>query len=529
MTLAAQLAQLLCEEIEPVPGVVHDPTQPLVLGDQGSNNYVVITWDALQKRTQIQSVSQAPGGPLLQAILTFSSSGQLLVNNQSIANLAEFQALLAATQQAAADAIAAAATATTQASVAANNAQGAADSADAAVDAATLSQQWAIAPEGSSLPGGGNSSAVSAALAQDIATESRDLDIGDNVSGNETFQSGFLFTERQYVGAGLGIVTIPAGIFSSPLKKARWASYRLRGTGSVKFVGAAGGTNLVAPQIIARGRSAYRLNTTGSGVRHTLAVPVTYPNLASAGEIIAVFHALHQGPSQTQVMNFSATGGLTWSTLSAYAANPGAVSWPNYFIVRAPIASLTGQSLTLSFDEGFFSHVQACDWWVLDGVDGVAPRFAIDGRTTVQSRNQATLTALAAQSRVLISAAQGATEADSGYSNISTNLTKAASGNTNGIDDVAVLDSNVMKNEVYGVGDGLATATADFTGFVSWASGAYRGNAVLIAYGPKTVIGGGDVIMNYEGGRDTLDVDNGVAELWFQNDGKTVDVRTPTP
>ena len=35
------------------------------------------------------------------------------------------------------------------------------------------------------------------------------------------------------------------------------------------------------------------------------------------------------------------------------------------------------------------------------------------------------------------------------------------------------------------------------------------------------------VILNKEGGRDMLSVPHGVAELWFQNDGKTVDLRTP--
>lgn len=535
MTLAAQLARLLCEEIEPVPGVVHDPTQPLVLGNQSGNDYVVITWDAIQHRVNIQSVYLPPGGSLQQSNLTFSYDGKLLINGTSIANTAELQALLAAAQAAAAQSVASAAASAASAAEAEGSAQGAADSADLAGDRADLSLAFAQAPSGTELPGGGNSSAVSAAIAQEIANESRDLDIGAVVSANETFQSGFMFTERQVIPGVPGStveITIPPNMFQSPEKKARWASYRLRAaTGGVKFIGAAGGTNLVTPQRVNSGRTMFRFLGSSVASRHTLAVPISWATTIVDGEILLVFNAQHNGPAQAPTLNFSATGGLTWTPLVAYPAAPLAVAMPMYYVTRVRVTNLAPGALTASFDEGGgWTHFQACDWLILDGVEGSAPIVTLDNRTsTGVVQRKVILPAVPAQSYLYGLAQIGQPAANGQWSAFSTNLTKRQSGNSSGADDVATPDDNTYKNQVWAVGDGVATAAGDTTLTCNFSGAPGRGNMIGFAYKPKTVIGGGTVVMNYEGDRDTLTVKNGVAELWFQNDGVTCDVRTPKP
>lgn len=538
MTLAAQLALLICGGVLPVPGEVHDPSQPLVLGDVSTNNYTVITYDASQKRTTIQAVSQTPGQGVVQSTLTFSSAGTLLINGQSILNTSEFQTLLAAAQaaadaaaQAAADAQAAQDNAESAATVAGENANDASASAD-------LALSYAQAPEGTDLPGGGNSAAVSAVVAAQIAQESRDLEIGDDITASETFQSGFLFTERQAIPAGGAtlVVTVPPGIFSSGERRARWASYRLRASGGVQFVGAAGGSNLVTPTVLQRGRSAYRVANTGVGLYNTLMVPVSYPAVTD-GELVMVFHAHHQGTDPTKnalSMNFTEDAPFAFTTLRAYPTVPRAVASPDYFVVRAPLVGVSAGSFTAQFLEGENVHFQACDWWVLEGTSGAAPVHATSGLPANVQRNyiQTTLPGLAAQSLVLATAGAGLSPAGDGagaYQSMSSNLSRVASGKTDGIDDAAVSNTNYYKNSTWAIGQGVANVAGDFTGQVNWDTATLRPNMLMLGYAPKSVVGGGTVNMNYEGGRDTLTVLNGVAELWFQRDGVTVDVRTPKP
>lgn len=535
MTLAAQLARLLCEEIEPVPGVVHDPSQPLVLGNKDANDYVVFTWDQVNHRVQIQSVYQPPGGSVQQSVLTFAYNGSLLINGQTIANTAEMQALLLAAQQAAAASAASAQAADTSAQQANSAAQGADDSRSNAVDAADLSLNYAQAPAGTPLPGGGNSAAVSAALAQEIATESRDLDIGDLVTGNETFQSGYLFTERPVTPATPGAtveITIPPNIYQSNEKKARWGAYRLRAdTGGVKFVAAAGGTNLVTPQRVNYGRKLFRVASASVSGRHTLDVTVSWGVPIVGGEILLIFHALHQGTAQAPTLNFSSVPSQAWVNPVAYPAAPSGVAYPDYAVYRVPFTSGAAGSLIANFDEGGgYTHLQACDWIVLDGVEGTPPIIVADGRvSTGVVKRQVILPAVAAQSYMFAVAQIGQPIANGQWSAFSSQLSRIQSGGSAGADDAATPDDNTMKNEVWAAGDGVATTAGDQTLTCNFSAAPGRGNMIGFAYKPKTVIGGGTVVMNLEGGRDTLTVPNGVAEVWFQNDGTTVDIRTPKP
>jgi len=536
MTLASALAHLICEEIEPVPGVIHDPTQPLILGDQAAQNYTVITWDAVAHRVQIQSVYKPPGAaPLQQATLTLSSTGQLLLNGGSIADIPEIQQAVTAAQQAASQAASSQSAAAGSATQATNSANSAATASNAAAGSATLSQQFALAPEGTSLPGGGDSAVISAQKAAGIAQESRDLDTAGPLTGDETFASGFLFTERQVqpVGGAEVVVTIPPGIFTSAEKKARWGAYKLRSaTGSVKFVPQAGGTNLVTPTLVARGRSVFRVENTSTTARRLLDVPIVIPPVGVVdGEVLLVFNAMHFGPSFPSTVTFDLTGGLTWDTISPYEAFPPASSRPQFFLARAMLGARAGQTINIRMDEGVNTDFLAADYFILDKTEGALPFFAFDPRqaTLVRSTATATIPGLPAQSLVMGMAGSGAAPVNSTFVSFTTNVTRDAFGNTAGLPDVLASDTSNNRNQAYGIFSGVSTVTADFTVTGNFSSAALKTNIALIGYQPKAVIGGGAVVLNLEGGRDVLSVPYGVAELWFQNDGVTVDVRTPTP
>jgi len=537
MTLAAILAQVACTGSIPVPGTVHDPSQPLVLGNQAGNDYAVLTWDNVAHRLQIQSVYKPADGPIQQSTLTFRYDGQLLINNQTIAQLPEIAAAVTAAQAAATAAAASASTAAASATNAGTSASNAATSANTASTKAADAALYANAPDGTEVPGGGDSAAVSAQKAASTAEESRELDVSDLITTSETFESGFMFTERQCNPTGEMVVTIPPGIFSSAAKRRQWAAYKLRSaTGSVKFVGQAGGTNLVTPTAVARGRAMKRLATTGVATRNTLIAAVATPVPIVAGEILIMFNAQHNGTANALSLNLSNTGPtLTWDVIHALPANASAAARPDFYVARAMLpANFPAGGFNISFDEGVQPHFQACDWWFLDGTEGSLPFFAMETRTTTQVQAKATLLALPAQSLVLGVGAMGGPASGSlqtSATGTSANLTKVVGGQTAGVDDVAAADDNQFKNQAHAILSGVSTVAGDFLGTqnFSFSNSIYKVGMALVGYKPKSVIGGGTVVMNYEADRQSLTVPYGVAELWFHPDGKTVDVRTPKP
>ena len=70
---------------------------------------------------------------------------------------------------------------------------------------------------------------------------------------------------------------------------------------------------------------------------------------------------------------------------------------------------------------------------------------------------------------------------------------------------------------------------ADFTVRADFTAATDEAALLLLAFGPKTVTGAGDVTLELEGGRDTLTVDHGEMILKFLPDGKTVQVSTSNP
>ena len=535
MTLAAMLAHLVCEETVPVPGVVHDPAQPLILGNQAGQDYVVITWDAINHRVQIQSVYKPPGAaPLQQSTLTFNSQGVLLINGGSIANLPEFQQAVQAAQAAATAAQASQVAAAQSEGNAQTSASQAATSANTATTQADLATGFAQAAEGTPLPGGGDSAAVSAQKAADVAVATRLLQLGGDVNASEVFQSGFLNTERQVIAASPIQITIPPGIHSSNENKAAWAAYKMRGAGTVQFIPQAGGSNLVTPSIKATGRAQRRIASTGTGTFHLLDIPITVPagGLVN-GELLLVFNAQHQGQGNPSSIEFTNAGGLTFQEVKPFPANPSAVAIPDYWCVRAALGAVAaGTVFNLQTREGVFAHFQAAEWWLLDDVEGSLPQFAVQTRSLAVNRSDAiaTLTALPQFSRVLWTAGSGAPSSDQGFANVSNNVAVTNSGVTDNVTpDSGVSNADDKKNQVWARGNGVANATGNFTVTANFTSAAYKCNILVVGYQPKSQVGAGSVTLNLEGGRDTLSVANGVAELWFRPDGQSVDIRTPKP
>jgi hypothetical protein len=528
MSLAAELAAIICTGEIPVPGMVHDPSQPLVLGNQPGLNYTVITHDEVAHQCKIQVVNGST-----VSIMTFGADGQLLINGKTIAELPELAALVTAASASATASEASRIASDASAVSASASSSTAASAANTAVTNSNLSQQFAQAPDGTVLPGGGKSAFANAEDAEEIAVESRDLDVSDPISGDEVFQSGFLFTEQVRNPSTLMTVTIPPGIYNSPDKRKRWASYRLApgAAGSIKFAPQPGGTDLVTPQVKARGRVFARYVNADNSTRRTLTATVGIPAVTN-GEIIFAFHGIHSGSTTVTSINFSTVGTLVpvWSELVPYPANASAQFIPDWNVRRAPLVGVAAQSIDLVFDEGVNVGLQCVDWWVIEGTSGSTPLWGKETRTPTNNRNNnvATLAALPAQSLVLCSAAQGAGTGTSGYASFSANLARVNSGNSYGAPDVAASDASAMRNEVWATADGLATAAGDFVGQVNW-TGSLKGNIILIGYHPKSVVGGGTVVLNKQGSpaRDTIVEPNGVAELWFENDGKTVDVRVP--
>ena len=118
------------------------------------------------------------------------------------------------------------------------------------------------------------------------------------------------------------------------------------------------------------------------------------------------------------------------------------------------------------------------------------------------------------------------TRSSSAFTSFGTNITKISSGNTAGMPDAAVSDANNSKNQNWGLGQGVPSVTGDFTVRADFTAAYDEPSMILVAYAPKTVVGGGDVVLELQGGRDTLTEDYGEMMLKFLPDGKTVQVLT---
>jgi hypothetical protein len=523
MTLASDLGHSVCLESAPTPGIVHDPLSPLVLGDVAAGRYSVLNHDALTNRLIVQVVGAAGS-----ATYSFDNTGLILINNVPLDQSGNLQDLVNQAQAAAQAAATSASAAETFADQADASSDAAADNAQTSSQNAQLSYDYASAPANQTLPGGGVSSAVSAARAENNASISRLLNLSDPVTADETFQAGFLFTERQVPG-GTRIITIPPNIYNSANKQAAWASYKLAAeTGSVKVQAAAGGSGKEGVRIRSNFRNAFRIANPGPSIRHPLEVFVTTPDILD-GELLMIFHAVHQGAAVTPNINLSNDAGLVFSTLRALPSPATGVGYPDFAVVRAPLVAFAADSFIVTIDEGPYSHLQACDWWVIEGVDGSVPLVTVSPGTANRSKVTTTFANLETGT-VVLNAASQITAANNGqFSAFSGNTVTSFKGNTAGNIDGATSDNSVTQNELYGTGYGVVTADGPWVTDGNFSTATAKAAMCSVAYPPKDVPGAGAVQLRLEGGRDTLTVPFGVMELWFQPDGLTVDVRTPKP
>lgn len=423
---------------------------------------------------------------------------------------------------------ASAAQASTSASNATDSAELSSNGALAAGASANLARDYAQATRGTPLPTGGDSCAVIREDCAGIAQESRYLDWNDTpMTASRAFVAGDLFKEHDCTAAGAVVLTVPAGIFSSVDKKKAWAAFRLRTlTGSLQVVAAAGGDDLQAPPILASGRFAYRnagsMPGTGDPFAKVLALPAT-----TAGTLVLVSAAAWNTTTGMSLV-VTANSGLTLTANLAQVANPSPVLSPSFSVWTAPLTAFSATNVTVTVDPSASCQVIDFEWFVLEDTVG-GPTVATATTTTPASFVTATLTSLAAKSRVLAVGAMRGASSSTVFTSFSTNLSVLSAGSTAGEPDVATADTNNSKNLQLGRGTGVPTTTANFVGRVDFSAAYDEAGIILVAFGPKTVSGAGDVVLELEGGRDTLTENHGEMILRFLPDGRTVQVNTSNP
>ena len=443
----------------------------------------------------------------------------------------EFSDLTSAVELALANAVtagAAAEQAATALSNATDAAQLATDNALASGNNANIARDYAQAPRGTPLPTGGDSCEVIRGDCRGIAQETRYLDWDDApITGNFTFAAGRLFKEQDVTAAGLVTMTMPAGIHSSVDKKKAWSVFRLRTTtGSLKIQAAAGGDDLQPPPILASGRFAYRnvetMPGTGAPFNSTISVPAV-----TAGTLVLAIAGCWNNPSAIS-LTATADSGVTLTAKRAQVANPSPVIAPSWSVWTAPLTAFAADDVVITIDPSTNGQVIDVEWFVLEDTVG-DPTIVAVTTASAASFAEATLTSLAAKSRVLAVAAQRAIASASVFSAFGVNITLINAGSTAGLPSTSVSDTNTFKNMQLARGTGVPATTADFTVRADFTAATDEAALLLLAFGPKTVTGAGDVTLELEGGRDTLTVDHGEMILKFLPDGKTVQVSTSNP
>lgn len=399
--------------------------------------------------------------------------------------------------------------------------QSAADSQTYAVN----SQDWASAPESTPLPGGKVSAEVSAARADIAASVSRLID-RNLASGDENYSAGFLFKKRRYTGSTLLTVTIPAGIYTNVNDQEAWGIYRKEGTGNIKFVAATGADDIVPAQLKASGSSPRRYtdgeNNEAEAETYSTVIPI--PNI-TAGKLVVIVEG-HANDNTGMNASIAATG-FTFTTKLALT-QLSAIE-PGWAVFEAPLTAFAAADVTLDTTYGNNVGYIVTHWFVIEGHGGamVTPVGGITGAAA--STINRTLAALTAGTRVFaVAAMRGSVGTDPvSVASFSSNLGLIAASNTAGAPNAGISNNMVSKNGCYARATGVASAAGDFVGVANFGNAFARPGIVLFAYPPVVSPGAGAVTLKLEGGRDTLNVANGEAELYFWPDGTTVSIRTP--
>lgn len=529
MTLAAQLAESICGTSS-TPGIVHDPLSPLVLGDTATGAFSVLSFDPAQKRLVIQVVNDSE-----LAIYTFDAAGNVLYNEGNLIGQDQLDQAVADAQAAAAASALSAQQAGNSAAEANNAIETAAEAADDASASATLSQQYASAPETIELPGGGVSSAVSASRANEIARISRELTIGDNVSASETYQVGFLYTERPVIVTTPVVITIPPGIFTSSNKRKAWSTYRLKAaSGSVKVEASGGTSTVIVPSVVAFNRGIYREPSSTNSFPRLVSTTVNLAAGLNSPKLVVMYTAIHGGspPATVNTQAVPSIPGISsgWGSVFPYPAHPTFGNVPEFGVFSLDMAGRTAGNYTITISGGDNIRCHIVGAFIINNAGPITRAIGTPINAT-QTSYGTTLAGVPAQSRVLGLSVQRGISSEITFTGFGTALTTIAgvgSGNTTDQDDQTVSDTDRSKNLIYGFGQGSPSASGSFSAAGNFSAAVGVGGAALVSIDPITGSGGG-VVLELEDGRDTLTTPNGVMELWFLNDGLTVQVRTPKP
>lgn len=523
MTLAHDLANTICG-VPSEPGVIHDPAQPLILGDVVSNKYARLSFDAINNILEV-----AVNSPEQTCVYRFDTTGKISQNNVDILDDPRLTDAVNSASASAASAANSASSAFTARGEAQTAATAANDSANSSANSADLSALYASAPEGTDLPSGGESALTYAQRAATVASESRELVIGGNVNNSEIYQAGWLNTERQILTASPIQITIPPDIYTSTLTRKKWGTYRMRAAGGVaQFVPEAGGSVNTAPSLVKIARNIKRyLSSTGAfpiPIQATINIPANF-----TGTLLAIYtgsHAGNPGAATLPVQAVVSSAQLpTWTTVQAYPPNPASNNYFDWAVFRSSLSNYAGGDVTVNVNGGDNLYFHGLFLYLITA-HGTTVQVARAAAPTGVTNFSATLPSVAAKSLCVGVGVQRAISTECAFSSFNANMALAVggAGNSNGTEETGVSDGSRPKNMVFGMGSGVQNVDGSFLGQANFTSGVGPGGFCLVSFAPL-VGGSSPVNLRFENGIDTLTADNGVAELWFEPDGRTVDVR----
>jgi hypothetical protein len=414
----------------------------------------------------------------------------------------------------------AAETASTEADTSRSTAVSAANEASAS---AQLAGDWAAAPSTTPLPGGKKSAAAYADIASAVASTSRLIQRA-TCAGSETLTAGMLFTKRLHNDAALATITIPPDLFTHANDVEAWMLYRKEGAGNIKFAASGSGTGLAAPQLKGSGHDSYRNKTLSA--TNSLVATFSFPVPAITDGKLALIIGAGFSASGERDLTITSTGSLTFTNRRAASVST-VTNDLCYAVFDADLDAFTAKTIDIAVSGYPNINQLQFYWFAIEGHGGemLLPVTALTAAAAAANISL-TLAALAAQSLVCAAANQVGKESSVAFSSFS-NVLLLSSGVTSGAPDITIPDTTDLKNTAWGQAAGAASATADFLVQANFSAAYRKPSLCLIAYPPKTVAGAGLVNLHFMGGRDTLNVLYGEAQLLFAPNGKDVTVIIP--
>ena len=556
MTLASDLAAIVCAGTIVQPGYVHDPAHPLVVGDTDAGEFGVFSFNPLNRMVEIKAASDIEGAV---GTFSFGPNGQFLINGsplpgsgdigdaveraedaadaaeasansagasatQAASSLTQVQTIQAGFQAQADTAIQETAENATDAATAAALAASSADAAEQVVDTVTTLAGQAASSASASSTSAANA-AGSAAQALGVASESR-FARTRAVTADQTFEPGHLFTRGRCNFTGTKTLTIPPSIFVSTEAKEAWASFRLETGTALNFAGGGGSGTLVPPALgtgsgaaVVRGRRP---------VVETLAVfpgVISVPAVTSGKLVIMAgmtFNAADlPGPDATIALG---SGLVATRRMNVNAATLSFV--PDFAIWDVELVSFAGGDVSVNISAGPSVQLLLATAFILTNVGVAAPIF---NKTTIKvdaSFQEVTLTGVPDAARILTMAVQrGGNASGAAFVSWSSNVTGLTQFNTYG----ALNGTNDAHNFYNGIGASASGVKSGAGNATIRSTFVFAGTEVGIAAVAYPSAGGTTVAVTIKprGGRTSLTVAGGEAVLWFDPDGRTVYLDCP--